>query len=138
MEFFLCLRIFWIILRTSFRQALRLWSHAFQEYLQQKGFLSQHSYPYTPQQNGIAERKNRHLLDVTHSLLLVASVPSKIWVEALSTAVFRINRLPSQVLGFDSPFFRLFQVNPDYIDLHPFGCVCFVNLPPPECHKLGA
>jgi hypothetical protein len=36
-------------------------SHAFQSFLQQKGILSQHSCPYTPQQNGVAERKNRHL-----------------------------------------------------------------------------
>ena len=59
-------------------------SHEFQEFLQQKGILSQRSCPNTPQQNGVAERKNRHLLDVTRTLLLQASVPSKFWVEALS------------------------------------------------------
>lgn len=113
-------------------------SHAFQEYLQQKGIVSQHSCPYTPQKNGVAERKNRHLLDVTRSLLLAASVPPRFWVEALSVAVFQINRLPSQVLEFDSPFFRLFHAHPDYNSLHPFGCVCFVHLPPLERNKLGA
>jgi hypothetical protein len=45
----------------------------------------------TPQQNGVAERKNRHLLDVVRTLLLESSVPSKFWVEALSTAVYLIN-----------------------------------------------
>ncbi|KAK2354222.1 coiled-coil domain-containing protein [Trifolium repens] len=86
----------------------------------------------------MAERKNRHLLDVTRTLLLQASVPSRFWVEALSTAVFLINRLPSLVIEFDSPFFRLFKIQPDYNDLHTFGCVCFVHLPPFERHKLGA
>lgn len=56
----------------------------------------------------------------------------------MTTAVFLINRLPSQVLGFDSPYFRLFRAHPDYTNLHPFGCVCFVHLPPPERNKLGA
>jgi len=56
----------------------------------------------------------------------------------LSTAVYLINRLPSQVLDFDSPFFRLYNMHPSYDHLHPFGCVCFVHLPPIERHKLGA
>ena len=113
-------------------------SHEFHEFLQQKGILSQRSCPNTPQQNGVAERKNRHLLDVTRTLLLQASVPSKFWVEALSTAVYLINRLPSTVIGFDSPYFRLFKTQPDYSSLHTFGCVCFVHLPSTERHKLGA
>jgi hypothetical protein len=113
-------------------------SHEFQEYLQQKGILSQRSCPNTPQQNGMAERKNRHLLDVTRTLLLQASVPSQFWVEALSTVVFLINRLPSTVIDFDSPFFRLFKTHPDYSYLHTFGCVCFVHLPQFERNKLGA
>lgn len=52
--------------------------------------------------------------------------------------MFLINRLPSQVLEFDSPFFRLFKTHLDYHDLCTFGCVCFVHLPPVERHKLGA
>ena len=99
----------------------------------ERTILSQH-----PQQNGLAERKNRHLHDVTRSLLIQASVPPRFLVEALSTTVFLINRLPSIVIDFDSPFFRLFKTQPDYSDLHTFGCVCFVHLPPFERHKLGA
>ena len=57
-------------------------SHEFHDFLQNKGIVSQSSCPYTPQQNGVAERKNRHLL------LLESSVPSTFWVESLSTAVF--------------------------------------------------
>ena len=113
-------------------------SAEFQTYLQQQGIISQRSCPYTPQQNGVAERKNRHLLDVTQALLLQASVPSHFWVEALTTAVYLINCLPFQVRGLDSPTFRLYNIQPRYDDLHPFGCVCFVHLPPLERHKLGA
>jgi hypothetical protein len=114
-------------------------SHAFQYFLQQKGILSQYSSsPYTLQQNGVAERKNRHLLDVVRTLTLEPSVPSRFWVEALSTAVYLINRLPSPTLHLDSPYSCLFGVPLDYNSLHVFGCICFVHLPPVERHKLAA
>ena len=113
-------------------------SHEFHDFLNHEGIVSQRSCPYTPQQNGVAERKNRHLLDVVCTLLLESSVPSKLWVEALSTVVYLINRLPSQVLNFDSPYYLLYHQHPSYLNLHTFGCVCFVHLPPHKRHKLSA
>lgn len=113
-------------------------SHAFQSFLQQKGILSQRSCPYTPQQNGFAERKNHHLLNVVRTLMIESSVPSRFWVEALSTAVYLINCLPSPTLHVDSPYSHLFGIPPDYNSLHVFGCICFVHLPPTKRHKLAA
>lgn len=113
-------------------------SHAFQSFLQQKGILSQRSCPYTPQQNGVTERKNRHLLDVVHTLMLESSVPPRFWVEALSTVVYLINHLPSPTLHLDSPYSHLFGVPSYYNSLHVFGCICFVHLPPIKRHKLAA
>lgn len=98
-------------------------SHDFLDFLRHKGIVSQRSCPYTPQQNGLAERKNRHLLDVVRTLLLETSVPSKFWVEALATAVYLINRLPSKLLNMESPFYRLHAKHPSYVDLHTFGCL---------------
>ena len=113
-------------------------SHEFHDFLQNKGIVSQRSCPYTPQQNGVVERKNRHLLDVVRTLLLESFVPSSFWVEALSTTVYLINRLPSRVLDFASPYYRLYHHHPNYLDMHTFGCVCFVHLPSHEHHKLFA
>jgi hypothetical protein len=113
-------------------------SNDFQSFLQSKGIISQCSCSYTPQQNGVAERKNRHLLDVVRTLLIENSVPPKFWVEALITATYLINRLPSQVLGLESPYFRLHHCPPIYTNLHTFGCVCFMHLPPPHRNKLSA
>jgi hypothetical protein len=112
-------------------------SHEFHDFLHHKGIVSHRSCPYTLQQNGVVERKNRHLLDVVCTLLLESSVPSKLWVEALSTEVYLINRLSSQVLNFDSPYYRLYHQHLSYLNLHTFGCVCFVHLPPHERHKLS-
>jgi transposase InsO family protein len=50
-------------------------SREFHEFLKLKGIVSQHSCPYTCQQNGIVERKNRHMLDVAYTLLLQSFVP---------------------------------------------------------------
>ena len=111
-------------------------SHSFQNYLQQKGIISQRSCPYTPQQNGVAERKNRHLLDVVRTLLIDSFVPTKFWVEALSATIYLINCLPTITLNYDSPYLRLFGIPPKYKSLHTFGRVCFVHLPPSERHKL--
>ncbi|RVW90513.1 Retrovirus-related Pol polyprotein from transposon TNT 1-94 [Vitis vinifera] len=113
-------------------------STEFQAFLAFKGIIHQRSCPSTPQQNGVAERTNRHLLDVVRTLLLESSVPSMFWVEALKTATHLINRLPSQVLHMESPYFRLFAKQPSYDHLRIFGCVCFVHLPPHERHKLSA
>lgn len=113
-------------------------SSNFQEFLASKGIIHQRSCPATPQQNGVAERKNRHLIDVVRTLLLESSVPSMFWVEALKTAAHLINRLPSQVLHMESPYFRLFAKQPSYDNLRIFGCVCFVHLPPHERNKLSA
>jgi hypothetical protein len=70
--------------------------------------------------------------------LIESFAPSKYWVEALSTPVYLINRLPSPVLNFDSPYFRLFHTAPTYHGLHTFGCVCFVHLPSHERQKFFA
>lgn len=113
-------------------------STVFHDFLKNKGILSQHSCPHTPQQNGVAEWKNRHLLEVTRTLLLESSVLSRFWVEALSTAVYLINRLSSQTLNLESPYFRLYQQTPHYGHLHTFGYICFVHLPSHEPHKLSA
>lgn len=86
----------------------------------------------------MAERKNRHLLDVVRALLIESCVPSHFWCEALSTAVYLINRLPSPNLNNDSPYFRLFGHAPNYSTLRIFGCVCFVHLPAHERNKLAA
>ncbi|KAI0494790.1 hypothetical protein KFK09_024933 [Dendrobium nobile] len=67
---------------------------SFKQYLQH-GIVHQLSCPYTPEQNGLAERKHRHIIEITRTLLHTATVPHVYWPDAVNTSVFLINRLPS-------------------------------------------
>ncbi|EOY04903.1 Cysteine-rich RLK (RECEPTOR-like protein kinase) 8 [Theobroma cacao] len=67
-------------------------------YMIQNGILHQSSCIDTPSQNGVAERKNGHFLEVTRAFLFQMKVPKQFWADAVSTACFLINRMPSCVL----------------------------------------
>ncbi|CAN6563085.1 unnamed protein product [Malus baccata var. baccata] len=79
------------------------------EFLCDQGILHETTCPYTPQQNGVAERKNRHILETARALLLGASVPKIFWPEAVTYAVYVINRMPSRVVNFRTPLQVLTQ-----------------------------
>ena len=70
----------------------------FKSFLDSHGIIHQISCSYTPQQNGVAERKNRHLLDVAHCLMFHMHLPKPFWGHAVLTACYLINRLPTSVL----------------------------------------
>ncbi|GMJ03321.1 hypothetical protein HRI_004001300 [Hibiscus trionum] len=95
------------------------------------------TYPYTSQQNGVVERKHRHITEMALTLLAQASMPLKFWSYAVLTAVYIINRLPSKTLDHISPHQRLTSKVPDYSFLKVFGCECFPHLRPFQQHKLS-
>uniref|UniRef100_A0A2N9J0X7 Uncharacterized protein n=1 Tax=Fagus sylvatica TaxID=28930 RepID=A0A2N9J0X7_FAGSY len=82
----------------------------------------------TPEQNSVAERKHRHVVELGLAMLLHASAPKRFWIEAFLIATFLINRLPSPSLGMNSPYFFLHQKKPTYDFLRTFGCQCFPYL----------
>ncbi|XP_062089426.1 uncharacterized protein LOC133795958 [Humulus lupulus] len=100
------------------------------------GTLHQTSCIDTPEQNGVAERKHRHIVETARSLLLSAYVPSEFWGEAILTAVHSINRILSSVTSGLSPFEKLYGHAPDYSSLRIFGSTCFVLRPHVERSKL--
>jgi hypothetical protein len=72
----------------------------------------------TPQQNRIAEKKNRYILEITRALLIESSVPSNFWDSVMSFAIYLLNRSPTQVNNFKTPlqvfpsksFFLLYSI----------------------------
>ena len=70
--------------------------------------IHQSSCPDTPSQNGVAKRKNWHLLEIARALLFQMHVLKTFWADAVSTACFFINRIPSSVLNSEIPYRVLF------------------------------
>jgi hypothetical protein len=99
--------------------------------------LHQLTCPQTPKQNGVAERKNRHIMSIVRCLLCGMHVPKSSWHMAVLTAVYLMNRTPSRVLHgmaplqFLKPDCALFQILP-----RVFGFTCFVQNCSPTRTKL--
>ncbi|XP_042988400.1 uncharacterized protein LOC122316031 isoform X3 [Carya illinoinensis] len=145
-ELFSIFKVFRKEIKTQFRQKVQILrsdnakeyqSNSFTTYLSNKGIVHQTSCSYTPQQNGVAERKNRHLLDVTRVLLLHMHVPKHFWSDGILTTCHLINRMSSSVLNGSSPFSILYpSSSPFSIPPKIFGCVCYVHNLGPGFDKL--
>lgn len=81
----------------------------FQAYCSENGILHQTSCPYIPKQNGVSERKHWHIVETSLALLYQSYLPYNYWSFALSIAAYFINRLPSSILDFQSPWERLYS-----------------------------
>ena len=79
-------------------------SAEFSQYLQDCKIRRQLTCPNTPRQNGVLERKNRHLAETFRSMLHAKNVPPRFWVECMKTATHVTNRLPQARLEFVSPY----------------------------------
>lgn len=73
-------------------------SEAFNLFCEKAGIEHQLIAPYTPQQNGVSERRNRYILEMTRCMLHEKNLPKQFWVEAARTALFLQNRLPTRAV----------------------------------------
>jgi hypothetical protein len=100
-------------------------NYTLNDFLSNEGIHHQYSSPYTPQQNGVAERKNRTLIDMARTMLAEFKYPYNFWAEAIHIACHTSNRLylrkglnntPYEILIGNKPNIKYFQV---------FGCKCY-------------
>ncbi|GFR51225.1 hypothetical protein Agub_g13600 [Astrephomene gubernaculifera] len=104
-------------------------------YLRRRGIMPYKSAPYSPQQNGSAERLNRTLLESTRALLQDSGMPAKYWPEALVMANALRNAAP--VAGRNKTPRELFYgIKPDVSMFRVFGCEAFVHVPSQQRNKL--
>ena len=82
-------------------------SKEFEEYLKTKGIRHELTVPYSPAQNGVAERLNRTLMESARTMMCLAGLPKSYWAEAVATAAYIRNRVPTKAFeGKVSPYER--------------------------------
>lgn len=98
----------------------------FDDFLKQEGIVRRLTIPHTPQQNGIAERMNRTLVEMGRCMLLSSNLPARFWGDAVLTACHVRNRCPTSSLNGDIPYEKWFDkpVSVDY--LRKFGTEVYV------------
>ncbi|KAJ1703741.1 hypothetical protein LUZ63_003520 [Rhynchospora breviuscula] len=106
---------------------LEFQSHHMKQFYADSGILHQTSCVFTPQQNGRVERKHRHILNIARALRFQANLPLEFWGECVLTAVYLINRTPTQVLENKTPYDLLFNKPPSYAAIRNFGCLCYIK-----------
>ena len=113
-------------------------SNEFKRVCKSRGIEIDGTIPYSPQQNGVAERMNRTLMEMARSMLYHANLPQKFWAEAISTAAYLRNRCPTSSFKGATPYERWFGVKPDVEHLRVFGCNVYVHIPDEKRRKLDA
>ncbi|KAL3682919.1 hypothetical protein R1sor_000941 [Riccia sorocarpa] len=103
-------------------------SGAFTTYLSEQGILRQKTCSYSPQQNGVAESKNRHIAEAARAMLNEKNMLRSYWAEAVAVAVYLMNRTPTVAVHSKTPLEVFFGSKPDYSHLKVFGCICYVLL----------
>ncbi|KAL8139539.1 hypothetical protein V2J09_005560, partial [Rumex salicifolius] len=98
-----------------------------------KGIIHQTT---SPQQNGVVERKHKHLPETSRDLLFQSRLHVAYRGECVLMATYLINKFSSRILDGKAPYSILFSKPPSYSHIKTFGCLCYVKLPGKPCDKL--
>ena len=113
------------VLRTD--NGLEFCNDEFNQFCLDHGIDRHRTVRMTPQQNGVAERMNRTLLEKARCMLLSSGLPKGFWGEAIMTAAYLINRCPSRAINLKTPEEQWSGKVPNLSHLKVFGCTAFVH-----------
>ncbi|XP_035837414.1 uncharacterized protein LOC110891574 [Helianthus annuus] len=99
-------------------------NQTFISFCAEKGIHLQYSAARTPQQNGVAERKNRTLIEAARTMLVDSKLPIIFWAEAVNTACYVLNRVLIVKPHGKTAYELLFKRKPLIDFFRPFGCSC--------------
>ena len=111
-------------------------SREFEEFLEEKGILHQKSVPYCPEQNGVAERMGRTLVEKARAMLKGAGLSNEFWAEAVANATYVRNRSPTSSLENITPYEAWWNKKPSVKHLRIFGCKAYSHVPKKFRQKL--
>lgn len=112
-------------------------SQSFEQFLKDQGIQHEMSVARCPEQNGVAERMNRTLVESARTMLLHAGLPKPFWAEAVATAAYLRNRMPTSALQDKAtPYEKWYGRKPNLSYLKVFGCTAYAHIPDEERRKL--
>eukprot|EP00795_Rhopilema_esculentum_P015799 gene15799-biopygen5210 len=110
-------------------------SNDFENLLKRKGIKHETSVPHSPQQNGVAERMNRTLVESAKAMMNHAGLSKTFWAEAVNTAAYIRNRVITSASG-QTPYEKWYGKPPDVSHFRVFGCIAYAHIPGAERRKL--
>ncbi|KAH9703677.1 hypothetical protein KPL70_011177 [Citrus sinensis] len=113
-------------LRTD--NGLEFCNQRFEKYCAEEGVVRHRTVRLTPQQNGLAERMNRTLMERVRCMLVQTNLPKSLWAEILLTACYLVNLSPSSAIEFKTPYKRWTGQPANYGDLKVFGCTAYMHI----------
>ena len=113
-------------------------SSEFDVFCEDEGIEHQLTVGYTPQQNGVSERKNRTVMEMARCMLTETNLPKKFWAEAFRTSVYLLNRLFTKAVQGKTPIEAWSGRKPTAKHLRVFGSICYAHIPPQKRSKLDA
>ncbi|KAL4379405.1 hypothetical protein GQ457_02G040510 [Hibiscus cannabinus] len=113
-------------------------STEFDFFCEDEGIEHQLTVGYTPQQNGVSERKNRTVMEMARCMLMEKNLPKKFWAEAVRTTVYLLNRLLTKAVQDKTPVEAWFGRKPSAKHLRVFGSICYAHIPAQKRSKLDA
>jgi len=100
------------------------------------GISHEETAPYTPEQNGVAERANRTICNRVRSILAETGLPKELWAELACTVVHLKNRSPTRSLKDKTPYEALYGTRPDLSNLVAIGTKAYVHIPKQKTKKM--
>lgn len=138
-----CFGQFQKLVQTQFGKTIKIFQsdwgseyQAFTSVLASQCIIHHLSCPHTSEQNRVAERKHRHIMDMGLTLLAQVGLSMEFWAYAFTCAVHLINRLPTLVLYGQTPYKALYGHDSKYDYLRVFGCCCYPYLRPFQRYML--
>ena len=104
-------------------------SQPFLNYCKEKGIRRQLTIRYSPQQNGVAERKNRTIVEMARSMLKAKGLSNIFWAEAVCTAIYLLNISPTKAVFNKTPYEAWYKQKPEVHQLKVFGCIAYSHIP---------
>jgi transposase InsO family protein len=111
-------------------------SNEFKDFCREAGIKRELTTPYNPQQNGVAERKNRSIVEAAKAMIHDQNLPMHLWAEASSTTVYVQNKSPHKILGNKTPEEVFTGKKPEVNHLRIFGCPVYIHVPKEKRTKL--